>query len=126
MNLNDSVSHRSEEAVRFAGDVIDDDPNSVWLGGECTIDGRAEKEDSAKRKVRRKARFTIRERQTRKKNQNKTAAEKYRRKKRSERENLSSRLKQLQDLNRELKNQKETLKFRLENLREIFDTIFQK
>jgi len=56
----------------------------------------------------------------RKKNQNKTAAEKYRVKKKSEKTIIMERRTNLIQINRDLKLETENLQFRLEQLKQLF------
>lgn len=65
------------------------------------------------------------ERKLRKKGQNKTAAEKYRVKKKSERGHLLDRHCQLKSLNKELKSELENLTFRVQQFKQMFNDFIQ-
>jgi len=65
------------------------------------------------------------ERKLRKKDQNKTAAEKYRFKKRTERNELITRHLQLKTQNQELKFEFENLTYRLEQFKNLFTDVLQ-
>lgn len=65
------------------------------------------------------------ERKRRKKDQNKTAAEKYRTKKKSERHSLLDRHAQLKSINRELKLELDNLAFRVEKFKQLFVDLLQ-
>ena len=69
--------------------------------------------------------LSIGERRLRKKSQNKTAAEKYRIKKRSEHNQLLDRHSKLKDVNRELKSELENLTFHVQRFKQIFIDLFQ-
>jgi hypothetical protein len=69
--------------------------------------------------------FSTIERKLRKKDQNKTAAEKYRLKKRSERNELITRHTNLKNQNRELKFEMENLTFQLEQFKQLFVDVLQ-
>jgi cyclic AMP-dependent transcription factor ATF-4 len=65
------------------------------------------------------------ERRMRKKGQNKTAAEKYRIKKKSERNQLLDRHMELKCLNKELKSELENLSYRLQQFKQLFNDFVQ-
>ncbi|CAF1133785.1 unnamed protein product [Adineta ricciae] len=128
----------SDESTFYA---VDDD-TSPWLGGECTVGSESTVEDMAvppspvfsttsgcssvteKRVVKKRA-FSATERKLRKKDQNKAAAEKYRLKKKSERDDLVSRHAGLKSQNQELKFQLDNLTFRLEQFKQLFVDVLQ-
>lgn len=72
-----------------------------------------------------KAKLSTIDRKLRKKDQNKTAAEKYRIKKKSERHCLLDRHAQLKSANRELKLELENLTFRVEKFKQLFVDLLQ-
>jgi len=72
-----------------------------------------------------KAKLSTVERKLRKKDQNKTAAEKYRMKKKSERHCLLDRHAQLKSVNRDLKLELENLAFRVEKFKQLFVDLLQ-
>lgn len=67
-----------------------------------------------------KTKLSAVERKLRKKDQNKTAAEKYRIKKKSERHKLLDQHLQLKETNRELKSELEDLTYRVEKFKQLF------
>lgn len=73
----------------------------------------------------RKPKLSTVERKLRKKTQNKTAAEKYRIKKKSERHTLLDRHTQLKSVNRDLKLELENLAFRVEKFKQLFVDLLQ-
>jgi len=125
-----------------------DDENSSstileWVGEECTI-ASVNTEDmmvppspspsfssstlsssSVREKSTKKQKLSLGERKTRKKGQNKTAAEKYRTKKRAERNELINRHSDLKNQNRELKFQFDNLTYRLEQFKQLFIDVLQ-
>lgn len=121
---------------------VDDSTTSsstlLWVGGECTVETKStvvdmivppspplsSPENSPSRSTRKKNLSTT-ERKLRKKNQNKTAAEKYRLKKRTEREDILSRHTDLKNQNRELKYEFENLTFQLEQFKQLFVDVLQ-
>jgi len=72
-----------------------------------------------------KTKLSTIERKLRKKNQNKTAAEKYRIKKKSERHSLLERHAELKNTNQELKVELENLTFRVEKFKQLFVDLLQ-
>jgi len=72
-----------------------------------------------------KSKLTIVERRIRKKNQNKTAAEKYRIKKKSERHVLLDQHFKLKKTNKELKLELENLTYRVQHIKQIFNDLLQ-
>jgi len=72
-----------------------------------------------------KTKLSIVERRLRKKDQNKTAAEKYRVKKKSERHLLLDRHLQLKNTNKDLKLELENLTFRVQQFKQIFVDLLQ-
>lgn len=119
-----------------------DDETSPWLGGECTVGSESTMEDMAvppspvlsttsgsssviEKRVTRKRAYSTTERKLRKKDQNKTAAEKYRLKKKLERDELASRHAGLKSQNQELKFQLDNLTFRLEQFKQLFVDVLQ-
>lgn len=72
-----------------------------------------------------KPKLSAAERKLRKKGQNKTAAEKYRIKKKSERSSLLDRHCQLKTLNKELKSELENLAYRVQQFKQLFSDFIQ-
>ena len=116
-----------------------------WVGEECTIASGTDEDvqvpldspmpsvssfssassPSALKRSSKNPRLSTVERRLRKKDQNKTAAEKYRLKKRTERDELAHRQADLQNQNRELKFELENLTFRLEQFKQLFVDVLQ-
>lgn len=116
-----------------------------WVGEECTIESGADDDaqvsldspmpsvssiasssaSSVMKQPRAGPRLSVVERRLRKKDQNKTAAEKYRLKKRTERDELAHQQTTLQNQNRELKAELENSRFRLEQFKQLFVDILQ-
>ncbi|CAF3412630.1 unnamed protein product [Rotaria sp. Silwood1] len=115
---------------------ISDDSAFPWIGEECTVE--SEKTDDmtvpsspstsseisspriSRKKSTKKTSLSALERKLRKKDQNKTAAEKYRKKKQTERTELMTRYLSLKNQNQELKFELENLTFRLDNFKQLF------
>ncbi|CAF2643557.1 unnamed protein product [Rotaria sp. Silwood2] len=72
-----------------------------------------------------KSKLSVIERRLRKKNQNKTAAEKYRIKKKSELHQLLDRHSKLKDTNGELKLELENLTYRIQQFKQLFADLIQ-
>jgi hypothetical protein len=72
-----------------------------------------------------KSKLSVVERKLRKKDQNKTAAEKYRIKKKSERHKLLDRRLHLKNSNRELKLELENLTYRVQQIKQLFVDLLQ-
>ena len=127
--------------------TVDSDDSSVppWVGEECTV-GSGTNDDirvsldspmpsvssmssasssSAAKRFSKSPRLSTVDRRLRKKDQNKTAAEKYRQKKRTERDELAHRQSTLQNQNRELKFELENFTFRLEQFKQLFVDVLQ-
>jgi len=121
---------------------ISDDSTYPWVAEECTIDSSntgdmtvplsppfssasLSPSISRKKSTKKKSLSTIIERKLRKKDQNKTAAEKYRFKKRTERVELITRHTDLKKQNQELKYKFENLTFKLEQLKQLFVDVLQ-
>jgi len=119
---------------------IEDSTSSTipWVGEECTIQdmtvplsppfstvGSSSPPPPPTKKTGKKPGLTITERKLRKKDQNKTAAEKYRIKKKSEKYSVFDRHGQLKTINRDLKLEAENLKFRIEQLKQLFVDLLQ-
>jgi len=119
-----------------------DDDTSPWIGGECTVGSESAMEDMAvppspvpsttsdsssvvEKRVTKKRAFSTTERKLRKKDQNKTAAEKYRLKKKQERDELVARHANLKNQNQELKFQLDNLTFRLDQFKQLFVDVLQ-
>ncbi|CAF2627643.1 unnamed protein product [Rotaria sp. Silwood2] len=120
---------------------ISDDSIFPWIGEECTVE--SEKTDDmtvppspsisseslspgiSRKKSTKKTNLSTMERKLRKKDQNKSAAEKYRKKKQAERNELMSRHLDLKNQNKELKFELENLTFRLENFKQLFAEVLQ-
>jgi len=103
-----------------------------WIGEECTIAtplspsisltcslSPAPRITKKTNRIKKTTLSTI-DRKMRKKNQNKTAAEKYRVKKKSEKTIIMERRTNLIQINRDLKLETENLQFRLEQLKQLF------
>ena len=118
-----------------------DDSTSLWVGEECTIESNKPEDmivppspplssiasfpAGTREKSTRKSHLSMTERKLRKKDQNKSAAEKYRFKKRVERDELISRHTNLKNQNQELKYEFENLKFQLEQFKTLFVDVLQ-
>jgi cyclic AMP-dependent transcription factor ATF-4 len=118
-----------------------DESALVWVGGECTVEsGNTEdmtvppspplssasgSSSTAEKRSTKKRSLSTTERKLRKKDQNKTAAEKYRFKKRTERNELITRHLQLKNQNQELKFEFENLTYRLEQFKNLFTDVLQ-
>lgn len=72
-----------------------------------------------------KTKLSVNERKLRKKDQNKTAAEKYRLKKKSERHQLLDRQLKLKNQNTELKSELENLTYRVQQFKKLFSELVQ-
>jgi len=109
-------------------------PAITWIGEECTIQSTvtdmtvppsppfsttSSSPQPPARKSSKKSSLTITERKLRKKDQNKTAAEKYRIKKKSEKHTVLDRHNQLKMINRDLKLEAENLGSRIEQLKQL-------
>ncbi|CAF3066126.1 unnamed protein product [Rotaria socialis] len=117
---------------------ISNDP-TLWVGEECTIDSESRSdmmvppspsislssESSSTHKSTKKTSLTIIERKLRKKDQNKSAAEKYRKKKQVERSELLARHAALKSQNQELKFELDNLTYRLESFKQLFVDVLQ-
>lgn len=108
---------------------------NLWVGNECTIESKSADDmsvppspplssDGSVTKTKKRC-LTTSERKLRKKDQNKSAAEKYRLKKRTERTDLSARQTTLKTQNQELKFQLENLTFQLEQFKQLFADVLQ-
>ena len=111
-----------------------------WVGEECTI-GSSTTDDAyspapgstssassvatVRSRTSRQHHLSLAERKSRKKEQNKTAAEKYRSKKRIERETLITREANLKKENRDLKSEYESMKNRLEQFKQLFVNVLE-
>jgi len=114
-----------------------------WIGEECTVPSSVVPSISAPpspplssigsspapiinkvAKTKKRSLTTI-DRKLRKKNQNKTAAEKYRIKKKSEKNQIFERHSEVQQINRELKLETENLTFRVQQLKQLFLDLLQ-
>jgi len=123
---------------------VDDDSTSstfIWVGGECTVESKlpgdmrvplsppissaASSPSVSQTGSSKKRSYSMMERKSRKKDQNKTAAEKYRLKKRSERNELLTRHTDLKNQNRELKFDMENLTFQLAQFKQLFVDVLQ-
>jgi len=122
---------------------IDESTSSscLWVGKECIIESNNPEDmmvppspslssissstSISKRESIKKRNLSTIERKLRKKDQNKSAAEKYRLKKRSERNELIARHLNLKTQNQELKFQMENLTFQLEQFKQLFVDILQ-
>lgn len=114
---------------------------SSWVGEECVIESKniedmmvppsptvssesGSTSISSKKSSRRKN-LSITDRKSRKKDQNKAAAEKYRVKKRAERDELITRHLKLKNQNQELKHELESLTLHLEHMKQLFVDVLQ-
>jgi hypothetical protein len=121
---------------------IDESTSStfLWVGEECTVESNipedmmvppspplssASVSPSISKETTNKRSFSTNERKLRKKDQNKSAAEKYRLKKRAERDELLTRHTNLKNQNRELKFEMENVTFQLEQFKQLFVEILQ-
>ena len=121
---------------------VDEDSTSstlLWVGEECTIESRdmlvppspplsssaSSPASVSKTEIPRKKSFSTVERKLRKKDQNKNAAEKYRLKKRNERNELIARHSELKNQNQELKFEMNNLTFKLEQFKQLFVDVLQ-
>lgn len=118
-----------------------DDAASNWIGSECTVESQnmedmevppspapsstSNSSMASDNRTEKKRSFTTSERKLRKKDQNKAAAEKYRMKKKSERNELTSRHADLKNQNQELKFELENLSFRVEQFKQLFVDVLQ-
>lgn len=119
-----------------------DESTSPWVARECTVESEATEDmivppspplsitsstssSIVERRTTKKRSFSTTERKLRKKDQNKTAAEKYRLKKRSERNDINSRHADLKHQNQELKHQLENLSFRLDQFKQLVVDVLQ-
>lgn len=105
---------------------------SVWVANECTVESESPGDVTvpltpplSPRASTKRRQLTTNERKLRKKGQNKTAAEKYRLKKRSEKCDLITRHTDLKNQNQELKFQLENLTFQLEQFKQLFVDVLQ-
>ncbi|CAF3438184.1 unnamed protein product [Rotaria socialis] len=107
-----------------------DDASSIlsWIGDESPVNTdmivppspSLSSTDSSSMPSTKKQKLTTTERKLRKKDQNKSAAEKYRIKKKSERHELLDRQSKLKDINLELKLELENLTYRVEQFKQLF------
>lgn len=110
----------------------------LWVGEECTIGSNdmlvppspplssaSSPASESNKEISRKKGFTSLERKLRKKDQNKSAAEKYRLKKRNERSELLARHTDVKNQNQELKFEINNLTFQLEQFKQLFVDILQ-
>lgn len=114
-----------------------------WMGDECTVGSESEQANdmtvppspsissessfasTTKQRSTRKTHLTTIERKSRKKDQNKAAAEKYRKKKQAEKAELQARYTNLKGQNQELKMQLDSLSLRLESFKQLFVDLVQ-
>jgi hypothetical protein len=151
--LNAAMSSFDEKSMFLPAldSTVDSEDSSAppWVGEECTV-GSVTDEDtstsmdspmpsvssvsnsspcssssSAVKRLSKGPRLSTVDRRLRKKDQNKTAAEKYRQKKRAERDELAQRQTTLQNQNRELKFELENFTFRLEQFKQLFVDVLQ-
>jgi hypothetical protein len=123
--------------------ICDDVTSSAlpWVGEECTVESQHTEDmmvppspslsstsssvSISRPKSKKKSSLSTIERKLRKKGQNKSAAEKYRTKKRAEREELTTRHSDLKNQNRELKFELENIRFQLEQFKQLFVDVLQ-
>jgi len=104
-----------------------------WIGDESTINidmvvppsPPLSSIGSSPAPLTKKSKLSNGERRLRKKNQNKTAAEKYRIKKKSEVHHLLDRHLKLKNSNRELKSELENLTYRVQHIKQLFVDFLQ-
>jgi hypothetical protein len=125
-SMSDALNHCDEQssfqAILEASDDSSDASLIPWISGECTIDEKTVDDVTVpmtSSKVSRRYSLSIGERKLRKKDQNKSAAEKYRLKKRAERDELLQRQAQLKNANQDLRLELESLKFRLDQFKQL-------
>ena len=115
-------------------DESDESAALPWVAEECTVesvttdDGSSPAVPSAapsRARPTRQHHLSLAERKLRKKGQNKTAAEKYRLKKRTERDSLAKREAQLKKGNETLKSDLKSMKYRLEQFKQLFVDVLQ-
>lgn len=128
-------------ATDIHNSFLSDDSTSPWIAAECTIESE-NMEDmmvppspslsstsrsplTAEKRSTKKGSISVADRKLRKKDQNKTAAEKYRLKKREERNELIARHLDLKNQNKELKFEFENLTFRMEQFKQLFVDVLQ-
>jgi cyclic AMP-dependent transcription factor ATF-4 len=120
--------------------LISDDSTFPWIGNECTIESQNIEDmtvppspslsldsssSSTSKRSTKKTNLSIVDRKLRKKDQNRTAAEKYRLKKKTEQNGLMAQYLNLKNQNKELKFEYENMTFRLEQLKQLFVDILQ-
>jgi len=104
-----------------------------WMGEQYTINTDMvvppspplSSTSSSPAPLRKKPKLSIVERRLRKKDQNKTAAEKYRIKKRSERNILIDQQIHLKNINRELKLELDNFTYRIQQFKQLFGDVLQ-
>jgi len=112
-----------------------------WVGEECTVESPNTEDmmvppspslssassapSVSRQKSKKKSSLSTTERKLRKKDQNKTAAEKYRLKKRAERDELITRHSDLKNQNRELKFELENISNQVEQFKQLFFDVLQ-
>ena len=127
----------------YSEDSNTDDTNSMhsalpWIGKECTIESNCTEDmtvpaspvlssvsSSSRSSKGGRSKLSTNDRKLRKKGQNKTAAEKYRQKKRLERDELLERHQQLTKQNQNLKSEVENFTLRLEQFKILFADVLQ-
>ena len=108
-----------------------------WIGKECTIESSSTEDmavpaspvpsstSSSSRSSKGKPKLSTSDRKLRKKGQNKTAAEKYRQKKRLERDDFLQRHQELTKQNQNLRSEVENFTLRLEQFKTLFVDVLQ-
>jgi len=120
MDINNSPSSYFEDASSSLGDEYSINADmSVPLSPPLSSIGSSPAPLIKKRKL-----STV-ERKLRKKGQNKTAAEKYRIKKKSERNQLLDRYSKLKTMNKELKSELENFTYRVQQFKQLFNDLVQ-
>jgi hypothetical protein len=121
MDINNSPSSYFEDASSSLGDEYSINADmSVPLSPPLSSIG-----SSSPAPLIKKRKLSTVERKLRKKGQNKTAAEKYRIKKKSERNQLLDRHSKLKTMNKELKLELENLTYRVQQFKQLFNDFVQ-
>jgi len=134
--MDDTHTSMSDDSIFYPTD-----DSTLWVGGECTIESQnpgdmtvppspapslaSSSPSVSNKELTKKRSLSTIERKLRKKDQNKTAAEKYRLKKRAERDELIARHLELKHQNRELKFEMDNVTFQLEQFKQLFVDVLQ-
>jgi len=141
MEIGLSPNTENIEEMNNTEDSTSSSSTMPWVGEECTIQSSitdmsvplspplsiasSSPAPTAMKKSSKRSGLTIMERKLRKKDQNKTAAEKYRIRKKSEKNTVASRHDKLKLTNRDLKLEAENLSFRIQQLKQLFVDVLQ-